>query len=339
MAVYVDPDDRAIQGGVDGALIPFLPGPNGEVSRFSTPTGGAGIPMLNPGSGIPSVGPVGSGVPAGMSWGTPASLGYAGGGTVATGGGGVTGWLKGLGSGILDRLKTPEGLFDLGQGLSGMLAGRAAGRTGEANYLLDRNVLEQAGQRSQQDALLQAILADLQQRQFAGQDYQRNVSNALQGGLLQGTQDADISGLPEGVQMGQVSGGLRPSALAGRENLGRLMRANAMESLMNPASASSINYGPASQANPGGPNALPQISVLPQQQLDSAPEPGILDRILSIAGPVTSAAGAFNIQPRALPAPGAQPESGAPTTASRTADLARMLTERQQRLGTSPFGG
>lgn len=97
--------------------------------------------------------------------------------------------------------------------LASMEAGRAAGRTAEdaANQTYDRNNINRS------------IAAD--------DNYQRNVGNALRGGLLQGTQDSTITA-PAGIRMGTVTGGLRPSAILGKEDIGKQLQTQATKNLL-----------------------------------------------------------------------------------------------------------
>lgn len=91
--------------------------------------------------------------------------------------------------------------------LASMEAGRAAGRTAEdaANQSYDRNNINRS------------VAAD--------DNYQRNLKNALQGGLLQGITDPHIG-------PGTSSGGLRPSAILGKEDIGKQLQTQATKNLL-----------------------------------------------------------------------------------------------------------
>lgn len=108
-----------------------------------------------------------------------------------------------------------------GQVLSGVEAGRAAGRNADA----------QAG-RNDQDAIIAAILAGNAQRTSLGNEYDRNVKNAMRGNAISHIQDASFTP-PAGVNMGTIHGGLHPSLLGGAE-VGDPIHAAAMKYLLNP---------------------------------------------------------------------------------------------------------
>jgi len=77
------------------------------------------------------------------------------------------------------------------------------------------------------------VQSELDQRKFLAGDYQRNVGNAVRGGLFQGMQDVNITP-PAGITMGQITGGARPSAIANKDVLGRALQERAMQQMQNP---------------------------------------------------------------------------------------------------------
>lgn len=115
------------------------------------------------------------------------------------------------GSSLLPKLI--KGAESIGPALGKMEANRAAGRTAEdtANLNYDQN--------------------NIARSIAAGNDYQRNTWNALRGGLLQGAQDSTITA-PPGIRMGTITGGLRPSAILGKEDLGKQLQVQAMKNLL-----------------------------------------------------------------------------------------------------------
>src|SRR5689334_15726705 len=75
-------------------------------------------------------------------------------------------------------------------------AGRASGRLSEADYGLQRQTAIQNARRAA-------------------------LGEALRGGALQGVQDVNFSGLPYGVTVPEQTGGLRPSAITNRDQIGK----------------------------------------------------------------------------------------------------------------------
>lgn len=84
---------------------------------------------------------------------------------------------------------------------------------------------------------------DLTRRQFANDSYDRDFRNAIRGGFLSGVQDVDIQA-PDGIPMGSVSGGLRPSAILDKEKIGNRVRQDALRGLLNPLSADDVPDAP-----------------------------------------------------------------------------------------------
>lgn len=149
--------------------------------------------------------------------GAAASGGAGGGGSTAAGAKGLSKYL-------------PQ-LIDVGSQVAGGIeAGREAGRDAENA----QNATDYDYQLAQQRAELQRLDADLAQRNFQNQNYQRQADNAVRGGLLQGLQDVSIE-VPEGITMGKITGGARPSAISGKEEIGNILKRNAMIDLLDPS--------------------------------------------------------------------------------------------------------
>lgn len=116
--------------------------------------------------------------------------------------------------------------------MSGIANKRAADRAAEGGdallqnkYAIDRGTLA--------DRQLQT---DLDQRKFLEDQYSSNARRALMGGLLEGATDIDIRS-PGVIPRSNISGGLRPSAFAGKEETGRMMRERGQDYLARPTMA------------------------------------------------------------------------------------------------------
>lgn len=132
-----------------------------------------------------------------------------------------------------------------GGGAAAGTGGVVAGLTGAAKYLqmAQSGISQFANARSnnratdayydQQDQNydLDRANTELNQRRYLDENYDRNVRRSAYGGLLQGAQDVNVQA-PEGIPMGTVTGGLRPSAIQGRQELGRSVQSRAMEELI-----------------------------------------------------------------------------------------------------------
>lgn len=143
----------------------------------------------------------------------------------ATGGGG------GLLSGILAGGGGLPGLLDLaGQGVTAFQQQRDVNRMAQSQDERDRVGIE------------------IQQRDFASRENQRNQQNALRGGLMRGLQDVSFE-RPEGITSRGPIGGLRPSAIQGREELGRIIQEQAMRDLVNPQPLTTLSPAQGSGAS------------------------------------------------------------------------------------------
>ena len=142
---------------------------------------------------------------------------------------------------------------------------------------------QDAQQATYQGQLIQQALAQLTAQGMSAQQAQTSIKNALQGGLLQGTNDVTVTPPPNiAPYMGTVTGGLRPSAITNGPAIGSSLQQQALLNLMQPDQASTgpmPSLAPASNALNGGPSAG---IVQPPKT------PGTLDSVLNYALPVGS---------------------------------------------------
>jgi hypothetical protein len=138
--------------------------------------------------------------------------------------------------------------------LAGKLVGnRAQARVNEAGLNADMDRLAQ--QKADQDA------TNARANVATDTGYRNTqMGNAIRGGLLSGVQDAVITP-PEGIQMGQITGGLRPSAIQNKTAMGDQFQRDAMMRYM--------------QGAPGLKGDSPSLTPTPQA--------GKLDKILGAA--------------------------------------------------------
>lgn len=106
-------------------------------------------------------------------------------------------------------------LGDLGTAAANASFGRAQGRQAEAQYGLDRN-----------RQIMDRLGAELAMRRG-------DTSDALRGSFLQNVQDATIAA-PAGVTVPRIAGGVRPSAIGNRADIGALLERNARARLASP---------------------------------------------------------------------------------------------------------
>ncbi len=184
----------------------------------ATLTGGAlaGAPILGLGGGAAAGGGSAAGGAAGGS-----AAGTAAGTTAATTAG------TSIGSKILSGAKKAKDVVgDVSNVAGNIAAGRASGRAIEATQ-------EQGAARDEADA------------------YQRAIRQALLGSVLKGAKDVSITP-PEGIEMGTITGGARPSAIANKDELAELILKGARGRLANPPN---VDYGSLG----GKPNAFDKI--------------------------------------------------------------------------------
>lgn len=138
---------------------------------------------------------------------------------------------SGVGKALGAAGKVAGAIGDAGKVASGTAAGRAAGRTTQADFNL------RAGQ-AQQGANTQTADTNLLMRKQA-------IADALRGQMLQGVKDSSVSGLPYGVTMPTLSGGLRPSALGDAASLGKTLQTQGTSALNKsslPTDMSPVNF-------------------------------------------------------------------------------------------------
>jgi len=156
-------------------------------------------------------------------------------------------------------------------------ANRSKGRAEEASYLQKRDAAEL--ERAQEERREQAAQADREivQRQKERDLRMQDADQAVRGGKLQGTKDIEFSGIPDYIKsrMPTVTGGARPSAITGKEEIGKALQERAMSDLL----AGKKFEAPALSGVPG---------------MSTPPQPGKLDKFLNILGTVGSVVGGAN---------------------------------------------
>lgn len=178
-----------------------------------------------------------TGLAAGAAFGVPALAGVLGGGGAAGGaaaaasavpvgtagtiGAGTGGGMLGALGGLLGGGSTLGKVISTGTDVAGQIAaGRAAGRAQEARNANETNATNSNRYRASLDAA-----------QFDADRRKALAREALSGSMLKNLQDTKITA-PEGVRMGQVSGGLRPSLLTNRGVVGDDMERKATMALL-----------------------------------------------------------------------------------------------------------
>jgi hypothetical protein len=224
--------------------------------------GGGGAASAAPAAGAFT--PAAGGIGAAGTAGTVAAGGATGAGVGGTAAGGFT---------LANALKTAAPIAQ------GILGGVAAGKQAEQQnaYLGNQQALQaaalaQAGQANQ-------VNQQLAQKQLQTSDYQRNYRNALLATLLNGVQDVNIN-VPADVaaHMGTVSGGLRPSAMPARAQIGGTVLPQALTAL---------------GSNPSTTNLLPPSAGVPPN-LTPLPSLGKAGTALAIAAPILTGAANFS---------------------------------------------
>jgi hypothetical protein len=174
-------------------------------------------------------------------------------------------------------------------GLGSIFGGAAKGKADERmqqNDLISRNNNTQASlHNNKQQALLQLLgLTEGATQDRADRAMSAPAARARQsamGSLLQNIQPAQISGLPAGVSIPQMSGGLNPSALNGlaRAGGGELQK----QALMALLSKSDVPAMPKTEG-----------ALLPSPQLQAMKEPGKGESLMSLLGIFGGGIGALN---------------------------------------------
>lgn len=168
-----------------------------------------------------------------------------------------------------------------GKLFSGASKGRAEGRAAEIGVTQDQDaatldrarLAEQQAARQQGDRYEEAGL-DLDRREYTDKSRSQGYDDRARGGLLQGLQDFSVEA-PEGIPVGKISGGLRPSAMLGKEALGRDMVRSAVQRGIDGPNFSAVERVDSPQ--------IPGLSQLPQA--------GKLDSFLNIASLIANLAG------------------------------------------------
>ena len=147
-------------------------------------------------------------------------------GITATGTGAAGGSMLG------SMMSNPQTYSTLGR----LMTGAAAGQTGERDQRNDftgRTNQAIAGMYgTQQNALLQLLMADLAQRRFQLEAPNMRGRTALLGSLMQNMQPVQLNGLSPQLRarMPQITGGLTPAALGPQaRQMGGLMQQGAVE--------------------------------------------------------------------------------------------------------------
>jgi hypothetical protein len=172
----------------------------------------------------------------------------------------------------------------VGKLLGGMSSKRADGRKEEIDIGMEQDqaalnrahLEEQQRSRQQRTGFDQADL-DMRRREYTDTSRTQGYRDRAQGGLLQGLEDAVVTA-PDGIRMGTVTGGLRPSAIVNRKQLGRDMESSAKSRGM---------LGPQFDAvETVGAGAIPGATPMPQA--------GRLDKFLNIASLIGNGLGIVN---------------------------------------------
>lgn len=170
------------------------------------------------------------------------------------------------------------GLGVAGDMASQMAQGRAAGRVQEAELQQGQDKLGIDRALAMNQQALQGGQLDLSQRQFGLNADSERLRQAIRLAALGGVQDMQID-VPSYLKphMATVTGGLRPSALQGREEIVAAMRPRVLEALMKGETFDPLTMEP-----------VPGVSELPQS--------GKLDTFLNVLGGIgAGASGASEI--------------------------------------------
>lgn len=166
--------------------------------------------------------------------------------------------------------------------LGAIASGRTQGRVEQGlmnqrqDQLAEQRYRDQLSANENQNRFnLSAADADLARRKFALAAPGQRASNSVRGDILANAQDTHITGLPAGVNVPTISGGLRPSMFsANTRALGGELSSQALA-----GQRAGDNFDPLNYVAP--PDA-PGVTPLPQA--------GALDKILTTTGTVGSLA-------------------------------------------------
>ena len=161
-------------------------------------------------------------------------------------------------------------------GIMGNAAGSAArGREAEAQIGLGRDTLTQRKTEAERTNNIAAAQLGLDQRKLSPTLQSHDFNQSLRGRLIQGLQDASFQ-RPAGVPTRHLTGGLRPSAIVGKDEFGRQMTADAQSRL-----DSGANY------------QYPGLPAVETPGLTPLPKASKLDKLLQLGGLFGSIAGAY----------------------------------------------
>lgn len=207
------------------------------------------LPSSQVGTGM--VGPITGGAGAGTGAGAAAPLasttigsgavGPITGSTSSLAGGGSTSWLSNLKT-AYDWYNKGSQVYDSVKGAAGPSPGQSLTQTagsienGRLNALIQQAKLQQEQDQlglSRTNAGVNVGNLDLNRRKFAQGVPGQLANDSVRGDILANSQDAQVSGLPSYIHVGNVSGGLRPSLLSGNSRqLGAKMSRDALTSSM-----------------------------------------------------------------------------------------------------------
>ncbi len=190
----------------------------------------------------------------------------AGGGATAAGGGGTAAATTAAGGGMGGWNIAKKALGIGGDIASNALSGRAEGRAAEADYGLDRDriALDRASLENRDK--LAAGQLDMNQRTTGSNLDDSRLAQAIKLGLLGGMGDVEMEFSDElKPYIPKITGGARPSAIQGREEIVSAMRPRIMEKLMT-----------GEQFKP--------LDLTKMPELTEAPRPNGVDKALEIGG-------------------------------------------------------
>jgi hypothetical protein len=231
------------------------------------------------GSKLPFVGvgalAAGVALPALMSGGGATAAGTgataAGTGTAATGAGvgaGAGTTAAATGGGIMAGVSRALPYLDAAGRVAGAASDqRAANRAVES----DEAARQDLASVRLSEARNSQVRTDLDQREFLAREAQRHRRNAVVSDLLRSVQDANISA-PSQVPRSQISGGLRPSAIPSRVEIGNVAYQDAIDNLLDPVGPGGIGQADGSVSGRGGGSRnLPTLPHLPDLRETSKP--------------------------------------------------------------------
>jgi hypothetical protein len=213
--------------------------------------------------------------------------------------------------GIIGAVQKASPYLEAGGRVAGAVsAARAANRGVEAEY----GQQQDRAAAVRQGLLNDQIGMDLDQRRYADDHNQQQIRNALFGDFLTGVNDVSIAS-PDGVPRSNITGGLRPSAMANRGTVGREVYQRSIANVLDPLQPGGIADANG-QAPAGTGRRLPSLPSVPE--LRELPETTGTDRALDLINIGTAGIGVLddiwsNRQaPAPAPVPGALPNTPTP---------------------------